>query len=423
MVAEVDVIVVGAGLAGLTTARDLTTAGVDVLTLEARDRVGGRAWTDPSALNGAGFEMGGMFVDPSHTSIVAELDRYGLTLDPLPFPTTVTWLTQEVARRGGLPVPPDELPQLEIAVRAWQDAATLAGDGGFVPGSVADFFAARVHGPHTLDLLRAYFCTEVSGDWANASMQTMAEDLAGSGGSVTRWTVAAMLAPTVHGGISGLTSALRADAGTIRCDTPVRALADDGTGVDVRTDGGSHRARVVVLATPLNTWRDVEVSPAWPAGAAELIARGHRGSGYKLGVLARGDVPDVAFCGLPNLHVLKSIRRLPDASVTLVAFGPHPERVDPDDLDAVADLIRPVVPDVEVLAASMHDWAADRYARGTWLAHDAATTAAEVEAVAVPHGRIVPAGGDVTRVAASYLEGAVHSGHDAARIALSLLGG
>jgi monoamine oxidase len=419
----VDVIVVGAGLAGLTAARDLNAAGVEVLTLEARDRVGGRAWTEPAALRGTGFEMGGMFVDPSHTAIVAELDRYGLTLDPLPFPTTVTWLTQGVARRGGLPVPPDELPQLEIAVRAWQDAAAEAGAGGFVPGSVAEFFTTRVHGPHTLDLLRAYFCTEVSGDWAEASMQTMAEDLAGSGGSVTRWTVAAMLAPTVHGGVSALTAALHREAGDVQLGTPVAGLTDDGSGVDVRTAaGGSRRSRAVVLATPLNTWRDVAVSPPWPAEAAALIARGHRGRGYKLGVLARGEIPDVAFCSLPNLLVVKTIRRLPDGTTSLVAFGPQPDGIDPDDLAAIADLLRPVAEDIEVLAAAMHDWTADPWSRGTWLAHDAATSAAQVDAVAVPHGRIVPAGGDVTRVSASYLEGAVHSGREAARTALGLLG-
>ena len=90
-----------------------------------------------------------------------------------------------------------------------------AAQGGNVAGSVADFFTGRVHGPHTLDLLRAYFDTEVSGDWATASMQTMAEDLAGGGGSVTRWTIAAMLAPTVRGGISELTAALRADGPTV----------------------------------------------------------------------------------------------------------------------------------------------------------------------------------------------------------------
>ena len=41
-----DVVVIGAGAAGLTAANDLRTAGLSVVVLEARDRVGGRLWTD-----------------------------------------------------------------------------------------------------------------------------------------------------------------------------------------------------------------------------------------------------------------------------------------------------------------------------------------------------------------------------------------
>src|SRR6478672_8707550 len=62
-----DVIVVGAGLAGLTAAYELKRAGFDVKVLEARDRVGGRVHTihDPFR-GGQHAEAGGEFVDAVH---------------------------------------------------------------------------------------------------------------------------------------------------------------------------------------------------------------------------------------------------------------------------------------------------------------------------------------------------------------------
>ena len=57
---DYDVVVIGAGFAGLVAARDLSKDNLKVLILEARDRIGGRTWTARAL--GEEFEMGGTWV-------------------------------------------------------------------------------------------------------------------------------------------------------------------------------------------------------------------------------------------------------------------------------------------------------------------------------------------------------------------------
>ncbi|MGO4122269.1 flavin monoamine oxidase family protein [Arthrobacter sp. YAF16] len=71
-----DVVIVGAGPAGLTAARELQKAGLSVAVLEARDRVGGRTWTD--TIDGAMLEIGGQWVSPDQTALLELLDELGL---------------------------------------------------------------------------------------------------------------------------------------------------------------------------------------------------------------------------------------------------------------------------------------------------------------------------------------------------------
>jgi len=71
-----DVIIIGAGASGLTAATELKKAGLTVAVLEARDRVGGRLWTDE--IDGAMLEIGGQWVSPDQDALKETLAELGL---------------------------------------------------------------------------------------------------------------------------------------------------------------------------------------------------------------------------------------------------------------------------------------------------------------------------------------------------------
>src|SRR3990172_5187648 len=79
MVAPKSVLVIGAGLAGLACARTLQDAGVDVVVLEARDRVGGRVWTLRDLVDGAPAEAGAMMIHGRHDAVFRRIEEFGLT--------------------------------------------------------------------------------------------------------------------------------------------------------------------------------------------------------------------------------------------------------------------------------------------------------------------------------------------------------
>src|ERR687890_2752163 len=81
---RVDVVIVGAGLAGLTAASELDAAGVSVIVLEAQDRGGGR--TMAGRVAGTTVEMGGQWIGPGQRRISALAGDLGAETFPTHLP-------------------------------------------------------------------------------------------------------------------------------------------------------------------------------------------------------------------------------------------------------------------------------------------------------------------------------------------------
>jgi monoamine oxidase len=115
-----DVLVLGAGLAGLSAARDLARGGADVLVLEARSRAGGRVEAT-SLPDGRTVQLGGEVIGHKHTAYLELLGELGLSVEPsyVADPGEMSWGLDEGVFVG------DDVPWLNDEERA--DAARIDG--------------------------------------------------------------------------------------------------------------------------------------------------------------------------------------------------------------------------------------------------------------------------------------------------------
>lgn len=127
---SVDVVVVGAGLAGLRCAVDLATHGLDVVVVEARHRVGGRVWSHRFA-DGQVCERGAEFVDSHHAAVLDLAAELGLRISDRESDVDID---STLVDAGGRPVPMRLHATLADDVGRWEhvlqslDPATASDD-------------------------------------------------------------------------------------------------------------------------------------------------------------------------------------------------------------------------------------------------------------------------------------------------------
>jgi monoamine oxidase len=205
-------------------------------------------------------------------------------------------------------------------------------------------------------------------------------------------------------------------------DVPVRlgAVVDsvrtgaDGVALTLR-DGEIAMARAAIFATGLNPLAGIAFDPPLPAPKAEAIRLGHLGRAVKVWIRARGIAPGtLATGGGHGIEFLFAERLAADGDTLLVGFGVAGADWTPDfPGDARAALDR-FFPEAEFVAADWHDWNADPFARGTWVAGIVGAADAHAYGTWHRHGRLAFASSDIAPEAAGWFEAAAISGEAAA---------
>jgi len=276
---ERNVVIIGAGPSGLTAARKLKAAGLSVAVLEARDRVGGRTWSD--TIDGAFLEIGGQWISPDQEALSELVEELGLQTFPRyrdgesvyigsdhravrysgdMFPVAES-TAQEMERLIALldeltaktdPAAPWTHPDARaldtISFSAWlreqsSDEEACNNIGLFVAGGMLTKPA------HSFSTLQALLMASSAGSFSNLVDENF------------------ILDRRVAGGMQQVSERMAAELGEdVVLGAPVRTLRwnAEGPSVTAEADGVTVHARYAIMAVPPNLYSRVSFDPPLP---------------------------------------------------------------------------------------------------------------------------------------------------------------
>lgn len=280
-----DVIVIGAGLAGLSAARQLTERGASVVVLEARDRVGGRVHSQRLS-NGQVVDLGAQFIGNAHRRISALVDEVGLTRvrphrdgDSL----YVTAHGAEPLRLNGDDPPLSLLGKLD-AFQATRRLANALGTRRVRAGRLDTMTALDFTREFTFTLsaerfLRGFLESEMCVQAADISAYELLDQLASVGGlegerDSMQWFLAEGTGPLAQHLADRLGSAIVTRA-------PVTGVDRRGDRWSLETPRGLHAARHLVIATPPQLYARIGLVRWLPAEHKRVLQMYRTGTAVK----------------------------------------------------------------------------------------------------------------------------------------------
>lgn len=432
-----DVVVVGAGMAGLTCALDLIEAGANVVVLEAGRRPGGRVRTVVFD-DGRWAESGGEWIDTAHKHVHRLLDRFGLRTvgDAEP------WWEREAGWVD------DHAHGLRRAADAWLDdaevragfasydlALTVVANGMDDPSrpdlhpdaaeidrrSAAELFDELDLAPFARFFLTRAIQFEYTCEPAEISVLFLAQQRAVE--LAEERAFGEVRSQRVDGGLSRLAHAVAGELGaTLRFGEPLIALRHEDDRVVVRTPTAEVEARSAVLALPLGPLRAVDVAPAFEGAFADGVARLAYGAVTKTFVRSATRPP------FPWAVTDRFLQRVYDATedqpgegsvIDAYVGGDGARELDASYPDAagrvahVAKELEAMVPELGALDPAggwSRSWTTHPRSGGSFSLWKPGFVTAFWQALREPQGRVHLAGEHVATVC-GYVEGAVESGH------------
>lgn len=439
---RVDVVVVGAGFAGMMAARSLIRSGKKVVVLEARSRVGGRV--KPATLAGHAIDGGGMWVGPTQTRLMETIKEYGLHIRPQFLEgknitevngnrftgdrentgweqETQTECDRVIAELDRLSAQvPLEAPwttlQAEIldhiTVEEWLKANTKNKTVlRFFEGATRSLFTAN---PFQMSFLYFLFYLR-SGDSFN---NLYAFENAAQGFLVNE---------TMH----QVAAKVAAELGdTIKLEAPVTAISQDATGVNVTSGKAEWRGDYAIVAVPLPLSVRMSYSPPLPPQRDALAQHMPMGSVIKYWVayekpfwreralngILGSDVPpsNLIACDTTPLEGHPGfLSAFIDADSALEWSGKPMEERKKMVVDRLVSFLGPEA--ANPIDYEDQDWPSDPWSRGCFgasMGPGVMTTLGKT--IRQPHGRIHWAGTETATKWMGYIDGAIRSGERAA---------
>lgn len=289
-----DVVVVGAGLAGLAAARQLVRSGYEVEVLEADDRLGGRVLDAPLPGGGA-VELGAQWVGADHAAVRRLAQELGVGLAEVDGGGEHVYVSGGRARRYT-----GHLPPVGNAARAAlaEVARLLPADALTADAMTADAMTADPSRAAHLENTTAYgwlsqHVPDEDARWVLSQKlrvelcaepgQLGAAELVGLAGDMDLTTF--LRADESHRLVGGPYRLARGLAAGLdpqpRLNCPVSAVDRTPGGVRVHTPDGSRSAAAVVIATPLAMTARIRFTPPLPGSTDQLLQRRPMGAVIK----------------------------------------------------------------------------------------------------------------------------------------------